>query len=245
MAVSRTFRIFRYDPVKDPAPYWSLFTVNVEQGDSVLTGLMKIREELDGSLAFRASCRSGICGSDGMVINGRSRLACKTQVDDMGHGEVVIEPLRNLPYLKDLVVDQTPFWDKFESVMPWLHESTTEPVPETERRMTLAEDAFDDLSKASDCIFCQICYAECPVNGLDRAFIGPQALIKAFRFEADPRDVGTNERVPILDQPDGVWRCRTTFNCTVSCPKGIPITKDIQSLKREMVGTYFHARQEV
>lgn len=232
-----TFRVFRYNPVTDEKPYWALYSVLVEPGDPVLMGLMRIREEQDGSLAFRASCRSGICGSDAMVIAGQSRLACKTQILQAldGNREVVVEPLRNLPYVKDLVVDQTRFWDKFEAIAPWLHEDPETPVPVAERLMQLPESEFDDVSKASDCIFCQICYSECPVNGMDRAFLGPQALIKAFRFEADPRDYGTASRTPVLNHPEGVWQCRTTFNCTLSCPKGIPITKGIQALKREMV----------
>lgn len=231
------FRVFRYNPVTDEKPYWALYPVPVEPGDPVLMGLMRIREEQDGSLAFRASCRSGICGSDAMVIAGRSRLACKTQIADVlnGEREVVVEPLRNLPYVKDLVVDQTRFWDKFEQVHPWLHEDPESHPPTTERLMQLPEQDFDDVSKASDCIFCAICYSECPVNGMDRAFLGPQALIKAFRFEADPRDHGTGQRAPILNNQEGVWKCRTTFNCTLSCPKGIPITKGIQALKREML----------
>ncbi len=232
-----TFRVFRYNPVTDEKPYWALYPVTVEPGDPVLMGLMRIREEQDGSLAFRASCRSGICGSDAMVIAGRSRLACKTQILHVlnAQREVVVEPLRNLSYVKDLVVDQTPFWEKFYQVDPWLHEDPLSKPPTTERLMQLPESEFDDISKASDCIFCQICYSECPVNGMDRAFLGPQALIKAFRFEADPRDHGTPDRARTLNNQEGVWKCRTTFNCTLSCPKGIPITKGIQALKREML----------
>lgn len=230
-----TYKVFRYDPSQDSEPRWDVFDVPVEPGDAVLAGLMRIREDQDGTLAFRASCRAGICGSDGMVINGRSRLACKTQVAAMADrdGVVTVEPLRNLPYVKDLVVDQTRFWDKFEAVDPWV--MPADAPPEKERLMTLPQAEFDLLSKASDCIFCQICYSECPINGIDRGFLGPQALIKAYRFEFDPRDDGIRDRVPALDSVDGVWRCRTIFNCTESCPKGIPITHGIQLLKRKLV----------
>lgn len=226
--------IQRFNPDGDAEPYWQSFTVPVEPGDVVLGALMQIREEQDGTLAFRASCRSGICGSDAMVINGWPRLACKTQVSEVGgvNGEIRIAPLYNLAPLKDLVVDQEPFWRQFESIFPWLMPEP--PEPEKERRMTLDVEHFDLLSKASDCIFCQICYAACPIVGIDADFLGPQALIKAYRFEADPRDAGGPLRAPVLDNPQGVWRCRTTFNCTEACPKGIPITRGIQILKRSM-----------
>lgn len=229
------FQVMRYDPRRDVEPYWAEYDVPVDEGDTVLMGLMRIRESLDGSLAFRASCRSGICGSDGMVINGRSRLACKTQVAAMVavRGRVVLEPLRNLRYVKDLVVDQTPFWKKFRRVEPYLMPAAAPPV--AERRMTMPQDAFDLLSKASDCIFCEICYSECPINGIDRGFLGPQALIKAFRFEFDPRDDGAAARLAPLSNVEGVWGCRTVFNCTDACPKGIPITEGIQRLKRKLV----------
>lgn len=232
-----TLDIKRYNPEMDGEAHWQTFQVAVEEGDPVLAALMRIREEQDGSLAFRASCRSGICGSDGMVINGWPRLACKTQVQDMvGPDRVIrIQPLYNLPCIKDLVVDQSPFWDQFRRIFPWLMPDPEEAVPETERRMTLPQEEFDMLSKASDCIFCQICFAACPIVGIDPEFLGPQALIKAYRFEADPRDDGAAERFPVLDNPEGVWRCRTVFNCTEACPKGIPITRGIQALKRRMV----------
>lgn len=227
----------RYNPESDEQPHWQTFKVEVNPGDPVLAALMQVREEQDGSLAFRASCRSGICGSDGMVINGWPRLACKTQVDNVvdRHGTVRVQPLYNLPCVKDLVVDQAPFWDKFQHIFPWVMPDPDIPEPEHERLMTMDDEDFAILSKASDCIFCQICYAACPIVGLDEQFLGPQALIKAYRFEADPRDDGTDARFPVLDNPDGVWRCRTVFNCTDACPKGIPITRGIQALKRAMV----------
>lgn len=227
----------RFNPDDEKGPFWQGYEVPVASGDVVLAALMRIREEQDGTLAFRASCRSGICGSDGMVINGWPRLACKTQVADARDkkGTIRIEPLYNLSCIKDLVVDQTPFWVKFESIMPWLMPDPHEPEPEKERRMQLDPEHFEILSKASDCIFCQICYAACPIVGLDDNFIGPQALIKGYRFEADPRDEGSRERMPVLGNVEGVWRCRTVFNCTEACPKGIPITRGIQVLKHGLV----------
>lgn len=202
-----------------------------------MAALMQVREEQDGSVAFRASCRSGICGSDGMVINGWPRLACKTQIAAVldKRNAVRLEPLYNLPCLKDLVVDQTPFWDKFQAIFPWVIADPDAAIPEQERRMMMADEDFEMLSKSSDCIFCQICYAACPIVGLDEDFLGPQALIKAYRFEADSRDHGTKMRQPVLDNPQGVWPCRTTFNCTDACPKGIPITRGIEVIKRALV----------
>jgi succinate dehydrogenase / fumarate reductase iron-sulfur subunit len=232
-----TLRIRRYNPDDDNGAYWQEYSVDIEPGDVVLQALMRVREDLDGTLAFRASCRSGICGSDGMVINGWPRLACKTQVSDVASksGMIQLEPLYNLACLKDLVVDQEPFWTQFSRITPWLMPDPAVPEPEKERLMVLEPDAFDLLSKASDCIFCQICFAACPIVGLDREFLGPQALVKAYRFEADPRDQGHQTREAVLGAPEGVWRCRTTFNCTEACPKGIPITRTIQLLKRALV----------
>jgi succinate dehydrogenase / fumarate reductase iron-sulfur subunit len=232
-----TVKVRRFNPEVAHDAYWQTYSVSLEPQDAVLAVLMKIREDQDGSLAFRASCRSGICGSDGMLINGQARLACKTLAASVidRSGMLVIEPLANLPCLKDLVVDQTPFWERFRAVMPWLMPDPAQPEPQTERRMVMDPARFDDLSKASDCIFCQICYTACPIVGLDPEFLGPQALIKAFRFEADPRDHGTAQRFAVLNREQGVWRCHTTFNCTASCPKGIPITKGIQALKRALV----------
>lgn len=243
MASDILFQVMRYDPRRDVEPYWAEYHVPVDDGDTVLMALMRIREDIDGTLAFRASCRSGICGSDGMVINGRSRLACKTQVAPMvsAKGRVVLEPLRNLRYVKDLVVDQTPFWQKFQRVEPYL--MPDEPPPARERRMAMPQAEFDLLSKASDCIFCEICYSECPINGVDRGFLGPQALIKAFRFEFDPRDDGAASRYAPLSNVEGAWRCRTTFNCTDSCPKGIPITEGIQRLKKKLAGELLSGMQ--
>jgi succinate dehydrogenase / fumarate reductase iron-sulfur subunit len=240
VATSVTYQVMRYDPTRDAEAYWAEYRVPIHEGETVLAGLMRIREELDGSLAFRASCRAGICGSDGMVINGRSRLACKTQVSEMvaRDGRVVLEPLRNLHYVKDLVVDQTPFWKKFKRVEPYL--MPKDPPPERERPMVMDDTAFELLSKASDCIFCEICYSECPINGVDRGFLGPQALIKAYRFEFDPRDDGAAARYGPLSNVEGAWPCRTIFNCTASCPKGIPITHGIQLLKQKLIREAVH-----
>lgn len=227
-----TFKVFRFDPEVDQEPRYEMYEVPYYKGMVVLTALIYIKENLDGSIAYRASCRSGICGSDGVLINGRSQLACKTQVQSEVRGqEVVLEPLRNLAVLKDLVVDQTPFWQKLRAVSPWLINEET--PPEQERRMVLPEKQFDEISKASDCISCQICYSECPIEAEDSGYLGPAALVKAYRFEADPRDHGSKTRQAVLESQNGIWRCHTVFACADACPKEINNTWAIQQLKKK------------
>ncbi len=237
-----SFRIFRFDPSRDAEARYQLYRIRPEPGLTVLSALVSLREEQDGSLAFRASCRSGICGSDAMLINGRARLACKTQVAEAaGDGTVTLEPLRGFPVLKDLVVDQSDFWEKLVRVKPWLIPGP-EPAPERERLMRLPAQQFDELSRASDCIFCACCYAECPMEGRHRAYLGPAALVKAYRFEADPRDAGSAERRGALDQPDGVWRCHHVFRCTEACPKEIDAAWAIQQLQRRLAARHLRLK---
>lgn len=227
------FSVFRFDPRKDEEPHYQDYDVPVEDGWTVLQAVIYIKEQLDGTLGVRYSCRSGICGSDGMVINGMSRLACKTQIayELQRRGRITLEPLRNLPILRDLAVRQDVFFEKFKAVSPWL--INEEEPPEGARPMIMSDQDFGAVSNASDCILCQICYSECPMEGIDQSFVGPAALARAYRFEADPRDHGTNERMEVLDDQYGVWRCHTAFRCTEACPKGIDITWDIQQLKNK------------
>jgi succinate dehydrogenase / fumarate reductase iron-sulfur subunit len=232
----RTVRIKvrRYDPEVDPAPNWQTFDVPVEKGDRLLDALHHIKWYLDGSLTFRRSCAHGVCGSDAMRINGVNRLACKVLVKDLAHGEgdeILVEPIKGLPVMKDLIVDMEPFFEAYRSIKPFLITDGREP---TKERLQSAKDRarFDDTTK---CILCAACTTSCPVFWNDESYFGPAAIVQAHRFSFDSRDDGGDERLEILNEKEGVWRCRTTFNCTDACPRGIEVTKAIQEVKRALI----------
>ena len=215
-------RIQRFDPETDQAPHWQSFTVPVEPMDRVLDVLMRAKEQFDGSLTFRRSCAHGVCGSDALMINGRNRLACKLRVEQLGR-TITVAPLPGLPIVKDLVVDMEGFFGKYRSVMPFL--VAAEPEGSGERLQSAEQRAvYDDTTK---CILCAACTTSCPSFWAEPEYVGPAAIVNAHRFIFDSRDEAAHERLEILADEDGVWRCRTTFNCVEACPRGINITKAI------------------
>ena len=222
-----TFRIARFLPDVDSEVHWEDFVVPMYPTDRVLDALSKIKGDLDGTLSFRRSCGHGICGSDAMRINGRNRLACKTLVKDLDSSK----PIKGLPLEKDLIVDMEPFFAAYRQVLPFLIPDGHEPSRE---RLQSAEDRaiFDDGTK---CILCACCTTSCPVYWTDGQYFGPAAIVAAHRFIFDSRDSGAEQRLEILNDREGVWRCRTTFNCTDACPRGIEITKAIQEVKRALI----------
>ena len=224
-------KIQRFNPEKDEPPAYQRFRVEVEPTDRILDALMHIKLFQDGSLGFRKSCAHGVCGSDAMRINGQDRLACKTLVKDVAESdgaEVIIDPLTHFPIQRDLIVDQTSFFKKYRSIKPYL--INDEPVPAKERIQTQEERmAFDDTT---NCILCSACFSACPVLEETPDFLGPATIAQAFRFLADSRDMGFEERLPVLDHPNGVWPCQNHFQCTRVCPRGIKITKRINETKK-------------
>ncbi len=225
-----TVRIKRFDPEKDKEPWWGEYKVEVEEVDRVLDALHYIKWYQDGSLTFRRSCGHGICGSDAMRINGVNRLACKVLIRDVAP-VVTVEPLLGLPVVKDLVVDMEPFFAHYRSVMPWL--INDEPPPPRERIQSPEERAlFDDTTK---CILCAACTTSCPSFWMRGEYVGPAAIVQAHRFIFDSRDRGAAQRLEILNEPDGVWRCRTVFNCTNACPREIQVTKAIAEVKKALI----------
>jgi succinate dehydrogenase / fumarate reductase iron-sulfur subunit len=225
-----TLKIKRFDPEKDNKPYWAEYKIEVEPTDRLLDGLHHVKWYQDGTLTLRRSCAHGICGSDAMRINGRNMLACKVLFKDLG-STVTVEPLACLPVIKDLVVDMEPFMAHYRSVMPYL--INDDPPPPTERRQSPEERAlFDDTTK---CILCAACTTACPSFWAKGEYVGPAAIVQAHRFIFDSRDQAADERLDILADPDGVWRCRTIFNCTETCPRGIEVTRAISEVKREML----------
>jgi succinate dehydrogenase / fumarate reductase, iron-sulfur subunit len=227
-----TVKILRYNPEVSDEAEWRSYQVTAEPTDRVLDALHKVKWDLDGSLTFRRSCAHGVCGSDAMRINGRNRLACKTLLKDVNPSEpITVEPIKGLPVLKDLVVDMEPFFEAYRSVMPFLVTTGNEP---TRERLQSQKDRerFDDTTK---CILCAACTTSCPVYWTDGQYFGPQAIVGAHRFIFDSRDEATDQRLEILNDREGVWRCRTTFNCTEACPRGIEVTKAIQEVKRALI----------
>lgn len=234
--ITVTFRIRRFNPEISADATWEDFRLEIDPKERVLDGLHKIKWDLDGSLTFRRSCAHGICGSDAMRINGKNRLACKTLIKDINPGKpITVEPIKGLTVLKDLVVDMDPFFQAYRDVMPFLVTTGNEP---TRERLQSAEDRerFDDTTK---CILCAACTSSCPVFWNDGQYFGPAAIVNAHRFIFDSRDEAGEQRLEILNDKDGVWRCRTTFNCTDACPRGIEVTKAIQEVKRALITRRF------
>ncbi len=225
-----TLRIRRYNPEVREDPWWDEFTVDMEPWDHVLEALHEVKWRHDGTLALRRSCAHGICGSDAMVINGQNALACRVLVKDVAPS-VTVEPIRGLQPLKDLIVDMEPFFRGYEKMLPYL--INEDPPPDRERLQTPEErERFDDTTK---CILCAACTTACPIFWGDEGYVGPAAIVNAHRFIFDSRDRGAQERLDILEERTGVFRCRTTFNCTEACPRGIKVTRAIQEVKRAIM----------
>jgi len=225
-------KIRRFNPEVDAQPHWREYTVELEPTDRVLDALHAVKWNTDGSLSFRRSCAHGICGSDAMMINGKNRLACKVLIRDLKQ-PIVIEPMRGFPVVKDLVVGMRGFFEKYRAIQPYL--MAQEPPPEKERLQSPTErERFDDTTK---CILCGACTTSCPSFWANKEYLGPAAIVQAHRFIFDSRDQGTAERLAILNQQSGVWRCRTIFNCTDACPRGINVTKAIGQVKKLLLRT--------
>ncbi|MEU6063146.1 MULTISPECIES: succinate dehydrogenase iron-sulfur subunit [Streptomyces] len=235
--ITVTFRVRRFNPEVSAEAAWEDFQLEIDPKERVLDGLHKIKWDVDGTLTFRRSCAHGICGSDAMRINGKNRLACKTLIKDINPEKpITIEPIKGLTVLKDLVVDMEPFFQAYRDVMPFLiTKDTNEP---TRERLQSAEDRerFDDTTK---CILCAACTSSCPVFWNDGQYFGPAAIVNAHRFIFDSRDEAGEQRLEILNDRDGVWRCRTTFNCTDACPRGIEVTKAIAEVKKALITRRF------
>jgi succinate dehydrogenase / fumarate reductase iron-sulfur subunit len=230
-----TFTIFRYDPAKDKEPRYVDYQVEIRRtGMMVLDALNQIRWEQDGTLAFRRSCREGVCGSDGLQVNGVNRLGCMTHVDDLAH-PVVVQPLPALAVIKDLVVDVDHFMDKYFMARPYL--ITRTPPPDHEYLQSPEERR--KLDGLYECILCACCSSSCPSYWADPQYLGPSALINIWRFIADSRDEGAEERLHLLNDRHGVWRCHTILNCIEACPKGLNPTRAIAGLKKAIASSQF------
>ena len=227
-----TLKVRRFDPEISDEARWDEYKLTMYGTDRVLDALHKVKWETDGTLSFRRSCAHGVCGSDAMRINGRNRLACKTLLKDLDTSKpITVEPIKGLPVEKDLIVDMEPFFQSFREVMPFLVNKGHEP---TRERLQSAEDRerFDDTTK---CILCAACTSSCPVFWTDGQYFGPAAIVNAHRFIFDSRDDAGDMRLEILNDKEGVWRCRTTFNCSEACPRGIQVTQAIAEVKQAIL----------
>ncbi len=225
-----TLRIKRYNPDIDVKPHFEEYKVEAEPTDRVLDALNELKWYKDGTITYRRSCAHGICGSDAMRINGRNRLACKALINEFGK-RITLEPLIGFKVIKDLVVDMEPFFDAYKSVKPYL---IADDAPAGRERLQSPEqrEQFDDTTK---CILCAACTTACPITWTNDQFVGPAAIVNAHRFIFDSRDQGASERLRILNGGSGVWRCRTIFNCTDACPRGIEVTRAIEQVKRTLL----------
>ena len=222
-------KVLRFNPERDSEPHFEEYTVRARPMERLLDCLHKIKWYQDTSLALRRSCAHGICGSDAMVINGENALACKVLVKDLKQ-PITVEPIRGLPVTKDLVVDMDPFFQGYLAVKPWLITDDHEREPDRERIQSPEDrERYDDTTK---CILCAACTTSCPIFWADEEYVGPAAIVNAHRFIFDSRDRGSRERLEILSQKDGAFKCRTAFNCTYACPRGIKVTKAIQEVKQ-------------
>jgi succinate dehydrogenase iron-sulfur subunit len=230
-----TLKIRRFLPETGDAPFWQEFTVDLEGHRSVLEGILEAKAKEDGSIGIRCSCRAAICGSCGVRINGRPRLACNTHLaeavkDSAENGTIVVEPMGNMPVLKDLIVDMDAVhWKKIQRVTPWL-------IPEgppPEREYIVPHEAMVDVTQSMACIQCGACVSDCLSMEVDPEFIGPAALAKAYRFVGDPRDGRHYERLKDLaEDPAGIYDCTHCFNCIEACPKGVAPMSQIMRLRR-------------
>jgi succinate dehydrogenase / fumarate reductase iron-sulfur subunit len=224
-------KVLRYDPEAGSPPEYKNYAVELDQSATVLDALIEVREFHDGTLSLRCSCRSSICGSCAMRINGRARLACKTQVSLVAEEgeEITVEPAGNMPTIKDLVVDMAPFWDKIRAVKPWLQPAG----PPPEREYLASRESMIDLVEVMNCIMCGACVSDCTVLEVDKSFLGPAALAKAYRFVHDPRDANDPVRLRELSEPSGIWDCTRCNFCVQVCPKDVKPMEQIMKLRSE------------
>ncbi len=227
------FKIYRYDPDRDQKPYMQDISVEIDETDRKLLDAMVKLKAVDDSIAFRRSCREGVCGSDGLNINGRNGLACLTALDSLPLDKpIVLRPLPGLPVIRDLIVDMTQFFKQYHSITPYL--INNDPPPETERLQS-PEDR-EELNGLYECILCACCSTSCPSFWWNPdKFVGPAGLLAAYRFLADTRDQATSERLDNLEDPYRLFRCHSIMNCVDVCPKGLNPTKAIGKIKDLMV----------
>ncbi len=226
-----TLKIKRFHKEKDPPVWTQTFEVESKKGMNLLEGLLQIQDEQDPSLAFRYSCRGAVCGSCAMRVDGKIVLACRTSVEGLLEKPVLIEPLPFFPLIRDLVVDMATFFESYRKLKPYLHGAN----PPSALEYPMDEGKRKEIDPYINCILCGICFASCPAFDLDKQFLGPAMLAKAYRFLLDPRDSRTDELLKTVDGQRGVWGCKTVFNCVKVCPKEVPPTHAILKMRGRLL----------
>jgi succinate dehydrogenase iron-sulfur subunit len=239
MADMITLEVMRYRPEQETEPSFQSYEVPFHEDWVVLDALNYIKDRLDGSLSYRWSCRMGVCGSCGMMVNGEPQLTCATFLSHCRPGPVRVEPLRYFPIVRDLVIDMTDFMDKLQSVKPWIIRGDEKPLSQGEYLQTPEE--LDIYKQFSMCINCMLCYAACPVYGLDPQFVGPAAIALAQRYNKDSRDQGSSQRLDMLSQHEGIWGCTFVGECSKVCPKEVDPAGAIQQYKLTATKEWFKA----
>ncbi len=234
------FRIRRFDPASDNAPHWEEFRLPYTAGMTVLDGLRKIKETAAPTLAWRSSCRMGVCGSCGMFVNGRPRLACNTQITELDTNLVMVAPLPNFNTVRDLVPDLMPMFDAHTALHPHILRDDAHEQYEPTGEFFQSVEEVEEYLQFSYCIKCGCCMAACPTYATDPTYSGPMPLGQAHRYNADSRDGGFKTRKRELAGDRGPWRCHYAGECSRVCPKGVDPAKAIQLMKRELVLDYLH-----
>jgi succinate dehydrogenase iron-sulfur subunit len=230
MADNVTLEVFRYGPDEGSEPSFQKYEVPLKKDWVILDALNYIKDNLDGTLSYRWSCRMGVCGSCGMMVNGNPVLTCSTYMDKFPPGPIRIEPLENFPVVRDLVIEMDGFIDKLKSVKPWIIRNDQE-TDSVEEEYIQTPDQLADYKQYSMCINCMLCYAACPVFGLEPEFTGPAAIALAQRYNMDSRDDGNKERMLALNNDKGIWQCTFVGDCTDVCPKKVDPSEAIQRYK--------------
>ncbi len=239
-----TFKVRRFDPARSTPPWWDDFTVPYTAGMTVLDGLRAIKETLSPTLAWRSSCRMGVCGSCGMFINGHPRLACNTQITELDDLPVVVAPLPNFDIVRDLVPDLRPMFDAHVALHPYIIREDTREMYEPTGEYHQTAEQLETFLQFTYCIKCGCCMAACPTCTTDPAYSGPMPLAQAHRYNADSRDGGFAERRKVLAGEAGPWKCHFAGECSQACPKGVDPARAIQLMKRQLVCAYLRLYEQ-
>lgn len=233
---SVTLRIARFNPEHDSDTKYMDFSVNVEKWTTVLEAILDVKQHFDHSVAVRYSCRQATCGSCGMVINGKPRLACFTKVSELNSDVVTVEPMHNFPIIRDLAVRFDRLFATHHKVKPFLIRDDTDVTSNDTKEFLQSPEELEQFIQFSNCIKCGLCNSACPTMATDSSFVGPQALAQAYRYVADSRDKGKDTRLKIIDESHGIWRCHFAGSCSQVCPKGVDPAMGIQFLRGYMLG---------